>query len=251
MSNEVYETETLLQEYLLFHYGTAREILPWPFGPKEALDYPVRCVTECVDPAPLGPDSRALDIGCATGRSSFELARHCGEVIAIDYSGVFIGAGSRIAAEGRLPYRYRVEGERFAEAEARLPEGVDPNRVHFEQGDAMALRDDLGVFDVVLAANLICRLAEPRKFLRRLPELVKPGGQLVINTPFTWMTDYTPADNWIGAHPESGESLKALKAELTDDFAVTGTANMPFLIREHSRKYQWSVAQSVRWVRKR
>jgi putative 4-mercaptohistidine N1-methyltranferase len=250
MSNDVYETDTLLEEYLLFHYGSAREILPWPFGPKDALDYPVRCVTECVDPSTLGPGSRALDIGCATGRSAFELARHCGEVIAIDYSHRFVEAGARIAAEGRLPYRYRVEGERFTEAEARLPEGIDPNRVHFEQGDAMDLRDGLGAFDVVLAANLICRLTEPRRFLRRLPDLVKPGGQLVINTPFTWMEAYTPVEHWIGAHPESGESLRALKAELAEAFELTGTANMPFLIREHSRKFQWSVAQSARWVRK-
>ena len=45
----IYETDKLLAEYLLFHYGTAEEILPYRDGPREALHYPVRCVTECVD----------------------------------------------------------------------------------------------------------------------------------------------------------------------------------------------------------
>src|SRR5690349_9821624 len=81
-----YETDKLLNEYLLFHYGSAEDILPWPDGPRGALDYAVRCVSECVDGAALGPGTRALDVGCAVGRSSFELARLCGEVIGVDWS---------------------------------------------------------------------------------------------------------------------------------------------------------------------
>ena len=41
-----YESDKLLHEYLLFHYGRAEEVLPWPGGPYAALDYPVRCVTD-------------------------------------------------------------------------------------------------------------------------------------------------------------------------------------------------------------
>ena len=99
-----YETDKLLHEYLLFHYGTPTEVLPWPTGPHDALDYAVRCVSECVDLALLPPGARALDVGCAVGRSSFELARHCGEVIGIDYSKRFIEAAATLAAQGSLPY---------------------------------------------------------------------------------------------------------------------------------------------------
>ena len=35
-----------------------------------------------------------------------------------------------------------------------------------------------------MACNLICRLPQPMQFLARLPELVKPRGQLFITTPF-------------------------------------------------------------------
>jgi hypothetical protein len=36
------------------------------------------------------------------------------------------------------------------------------------------------------------------RLLKRLPELVKPGGQLFITTPFTWLDEYTPPANWLG-----------------------------------------------------
>ena len=39
---------------------------------------------------------RGLDVGCAVGRSSFELSRLCAEVIAVDYSQTFIEAAEQI-----------------------------------------------------------------------------------------------------------------------------------------------------------
>ena len=54
-----YETDRLVGEYLLFHYGAPDEVLPWDFGPSAALDYPVRCVSECVDVASLPSQARA------------------------------------------------------------------------------------------------------------------------------------------------------------------------------------------------
>ena len=58
----IYETEKLLGEYLLFHYGTPEEILPYGFGPREALEYPARCVSECLDIGGLPEGARALDL---------------------------------------------------------------------------------------------------------------------------------------------------------------------------------------------
>ena len=248
--NNIYETDQSVSEYLLFHYGKEAELMPWDFGPKSALHYPIRCVTECFDLQALSSESRALDVGCAVGASSFELARNCGEVIGIDYSHAFVRACQQLAEQGRMKYAYRVEGDRMEEAEAVLDTKIDLSRVQFEQGDAMDLRGDLGAFDAVLAANLICRLTHPRKFLDRCAALVKSGGQLVINTPFTWMADYTDPERWVGGHPESGESLDALVEILKTDFELEQTRDMPFLIREHRRKYQWSVAQSCRFRRR-
>lgn len=244
-----YETEKLLNEYLLFHYGKANELLPYPGGPTEALDFPLRCVNQCLDTEILSSQARALDVGCAVGRSSFELARHCAEVIGIDYSQSFVDAGAALAQEGQLAYSFIEEGEITQAAVAEIDPAIDRSRISFERGDAQALRDDLGTFDVVLACNLICRLPSPLSFLNRLPTLVKPGGQLIITTPFTWLEDYTPQENWLGGTASKGESFNGLKEVLTPNFALKEAKDLPFLIREHRRKFQWSVAQASIWKR--
>src|SRR4029079_2533806 len=56
-SLNIYETDKLLAEYLLFHYGSAGEILPYEFGPQTALDFPMRCVTECIDQSRVRQDA--------------------------------------------------------------------------------------------------------------------------------------------------------------------------------------------------
>lgn len=251
-SDNPYESEKLLNEYLLFHYGSDEEVLPYPWGPRDALGYPIRCVRECVD-AVRAEGGRALDLGCAVGRSSFELTKICGEVIGIDYSESFVGAAEVIRTRGRLDYSRLDEGQLTTPLEARLPAGVQAERVRFEQGDAMDLRADLGSFDVVLMANLIDRLSSPVRCLARLPELVRPGGQLVVTSPYTWMSEYTPVEEWIGGVERASVrcgTLDGLTAALSGAFERVAVKELPFLIREHARKFQWSVAQASIWRRK-
>lgn len=249
MSGIIYESDRLVREYLLFHYGTAEEILPWPGGPRDALDFAVRSVHDLLDPSRLTAEGTALDIGCAVGRSAFELASLGLQVTALDYSQAFINAAENIRRNGALDYVYTIEGERTASATARRPVNANPERVRFSVGDAMNLSTELGAFDVVHAANLICRLPDPRVFLRRLPELVKPGGQLLLTTPFTWLEEFTPRTQWIGGTAEAA-SADVLDALLAEHFTLEHVQELPFLIREHSRKFQWSVARGTRWIRR-
>lgn len=241
----IYETERLLHEYLLFHYGRPDEVLPWAFGPREALGFAVRTVTELLDPGAVPAKAMALDLGCAVGRSSFELAKHCSKVIGIDYSQSFVDAAKAMLLADGLAYSRIDEGSASTSLHAHRPEAVPTERLHFEQGDAMHLRQDLGAFDVVHAANLLCRLTEPALLVERLPQLVKPGGQLLLTTPCTWLADFTPPERW-----PTGTTRDWLKALLAEHFELQAEVDMPFLIREHARKYQWSVAWGSRWVRR-
>ncbi len=247
-----YETDKLLNEYLLFHYGKPQEVLSHAFGPLDALDYPLRCVSECIASAQLPAQTRALDLGCAVGRATFELARHFEEVIGIDYSHRFVAAAEAIRATGGIDYMRPDEGERATRLRATLPSGVDAARIRFEQGDAQALRGGLGTFDAVLMANLIDRLRKPVQCLEHLPDLVRPGGLLVVTSPYTWMEEYTPRADWLGGleGQDGGRStLEGLQLQLEPAFRLESFRDLPFLIREHARKYQWSVAQASLWRR--
>ncbi len=244
MSN-IYETRRLLDEYLLFHYGTAAEVLPWTHGPTGALDFARRTVSELIDGDRLTQGDTALDLGCAVGRSSFELATLGLQVTGIDFSHSFIEAAQELAKSGQLAYERRDEGRAVTSLIARVQDDVPRMNAQFEQGDAMDLRADLGPFDVVHAANLLCRLTEPALLLARLPSLVKSGGQLILTTPCTWLEEFTPPANW-----PAGSTRDWLQEELGASFELDLQADLPFLIREHARKYQWTVALGSRWIRK-
>ena len=47
-----------------------------------------------------------------------------------------------------------------------------------------------------------------------------------------------------------GSTREWLQSELGQAFTLEHSADLPFLIREHARKYQWSVALGTRWRRR-
>jgi len=251
----IYETDKLLAEYLLFHYGSAGEILPYEFGPQTALDFPARCVTECIDQSRVRQDASALDLGCAVGRATFELARFCARVTGIDRSQQFIRAAQRLAETGSLSYLRTDEGMLTTPLAARVPAGIDRQRVKFAVGDATDLHFEKSAlsFDVVLMANLIDRVDSPRRCLAQLASIVKQSGQLVITSPYTWLEEFTPRAAWLGGFERDGvrmTTLDGLQESLAPAFTLAGVRDLPFLIREHARKFQWSVAQASIWIRK-
>lgn len=241
-----YESARILAEYLLFHFGRSEEVLPWPDGPTSATDFPRRCATEGPDFTSLPAQADVLDLGCAVGRTTFELAARGFRCLGVDYSATFINAARELLGKGSLTVRIPIEGNRSEEFTARCPE-CDPANVRFEVGDAQQLRGDIGSYDLVLACNLLCRLQSPVRLLTRLPELVRLGGQLFLTTPCTWLEEFTPPHAWL-CHGHS-DTLAGLRAVLEPHFVLLRRTDMPFLIREHSRKFQWSVALGTLWRR--
>jgi putative 4-mercaptohistidine N1-methyltranferase len=241
----IYETDQLLAEYLLFHFGSAEEILPstesWPQGMRDALDFAVRTPGYFSST----PVERGLDLGCAVGRSAVEMTRTCGEVIGIDFSHAFIHAAEAIRKGESVGYDRREEAAQVTRLHAAAMMPNPTSRLIFQQGDAMDLPADLGSFERVHAANLLCRLPEPERLLARLPSLVKAGGELVLATPCTWLEAFTPRENW-----PTVSTLDWLKSLLEADFEFVQQAEEPFLIRETARKFQWTRSLVSVWRRR-
>jgi putative 4-mercaptohistidine N1-methyltranferase len=240
----IYESNKILAEYLLFHFGSAEEILPpdrtWPTGMVDALNFAVRTTTHFSE----NQASRGLDLGCAVGRSAFEMSRTCDEVVGIDFSHAFINAAEALRKGETLTYERREEAARATKLEARAPTGIDFSTLSFQQGDAMNLSVDLSTFDRVHAANLLCRLSEPMRLLDRLPDLVNPNGELVLATPCTWLEEFTPPENW----PQV-TTFDWLKQSLAPAFSLIHQTDEPFLIRETARKFQWTTSLVTVWRR--
>jgi len=256
-----YESAKSLNEYLLFHYGRPDEVFPYTYNLSFAHDFPARLAHESmrifreVRSSYDGDVSNcsALDIGCAVGRSSFELARLCTYVLGIDFSARFISTALRLQEKGRIPYMRIEEGLLETSSEATVAPEIDRSRVRFVQGDACNLPITIGSYDIVLAANLIDRLHHPMDFLKRLPELVKPDGLLYMTSPYTWLEEYTAQEQWLGGVVKNGvpkRTFEALSEILTSlGFSLVTQYDMPFIIREHSRKFQLSFAHATAWRR--
>jgi len=248
MTTPYYESDAGVEQYLLFHYGTPEQICPLLPDARTACGFPVRCVTEPLKQIELPRRRRALDLGCAVGGSSFELGRHFNEVTGIDFSKRFVAAARQMQLDRGVTVRAAREGATMDELRLELAPEVKADHIHFEQGDACALPDDLGMFDLVLMANLIDRLPDPAKCLARLPHLIAAGGALIITSPYTWLEEYTPRAKWLV--DAEGSTLEKLKEVLAPAFDFQRTMDLPFLIREHRRKYQWSIAEGSIWRRR-
>lgn len=248
MTTGFYESDAAVEQYLLFHYGTPEQICPLLPEARTACGFPARCVSEPLKHISITKRTRALDLGCAVGRSSFELGRHFDEVLGIDFSRRFVAESEGMRDQRAVTVRVPREGDATDEVRLELPEELPTAHVKFEQGDACGLRADIGKFDFVLMANLIDRLPDPARCLARLPELVSPGGWVVMTSPYTWMEEYTPREKWIGG--EGKGTLAGLKEILAGAFEFERAMDLPFLIREHRRKFQWSVAEASVWKRR-
>jgi putative 4-mercaptohistidine N1-methyltranferase len=248
---DYYDTNAQLNEYLVFHYASIEQTLPWEFGPHLAFGFHAR-LAECIDSAQLPANSRALDLGCAVGRTSFELSRRCSEVIGIDYSHGFIDAANKILESGEIPLVLKREGQLGDAVTNKLPQGVHSEQIRFLQGDAEALPESIGKFDVITFANVLDRLPHPRRALDKLAEITNPGAQVVICSPYTWWDEFTIPEERLGGFKRDGKEITShdsIVSALELDFTLKTTCDLPFLIREHKRKFHFSVAQTSIWTR--
>ena len=78
-----------------------------------------------------GLPSRALDIGCAVGRSTFELAREFDEVVGIDYSSAFIAKCQQLKITGESDYTLTVEGDLVQRKTARVSQDIVSHHIFF------------------------------------------------------------------------------------------------------------------------
>ncbi|HEV2393635.1 MAG TPA: methyltransferase domain-containing protein [Verrucomicrobiae bacterium] len=243
MTSNPYESNRYLSEYLLFHYGTAPQLRAFGCLAPEMLRFHKRIRTECLLPIRRKGHIAALDLGCGVGRFTFELGRLADQAVGIDFSGRFIRAARRMASERQIQIRLQETGKQFRSLRLTLPAGLRKSSVEFRAGDAMDLsRYAAGPFQIVACINLLCRLPHPARFLAQLERVVAPGGQLVIASPFSWLEEFTPKNEWL--------TSRRVQSLLRPGFKLAKRVDLPFLIREHRRKYQLVISEVMVLVRR-
>lgn len=246
-TRNLYETDRLLAQYCEFHYG------PEYFG---VPNFPRVCAELCLHYMAGRPRRRALDLGCAAGRSTFELARGFEVVEGIDYTARFIRLALALKEGGEFAYAIPTEGDLTESRLIRLDKlGLKEaaERVAFWQGDAANLKPQFRGYDLVFAGNLIDRMARPRAFLSTIHERIEPGGLLILTSPYTWLEEYTAKSEWLGGFERDGRAvttLDGLHALLDTHFRLIDRRDVPFVLRETARKFQHSLAEMTVWERR-
>jgi 5-histidylcysteine sulfoxide synthase/putative 4-mercaptohistidine N1-methyltranferase len=246
--SSVYETDAMVSQYDELHYGGKY------FGVE---NFPSQCARIALELMEGKRKERALDLGCAVGRASFELARGFSHVTGLDYSARFIRVAADLRERGYIRYVLPEEGEIVSYHEKHLSQfGFDEikDKVDFYQADACNLKPIYADYDMVLACNLLDRLYDPASFLTMIHERIVKGGLLIITSPYTWLEEFTQRDRWIGGFRKDGENvttLQGLGEMLLPHFTrVAEPRDIPFVIRETSRKFQHTIAQMTVWERR-
>ncbi|MBI4874056.1 MAG: class I SAM-dependent methyltransferase [Acidobacteria bacterium] len=135
-----------------YHYGDESFDYAWDLERDRRL-LPV--VGEYLKPLP--PSSSLLDLGCGTGRFLSNLRGRGWKLTGVDFS----DSGVKLAR-------------------TRYPE------IRFETGDVTQDLSRLGYgsYDAVIGIEIVEHLFLPRKFAANALQLLKPGGILVISTPY-------------------------------------------------------------------
>jgi len=246
IGSATYESDMQVSQYCEFGWGDTY------FG---VANYPETCARICIEATAGKRRGHALDIGCAIGRSTLELATAYEKVTGLDFSARFIGMAERMRTEGRIRYTIPTEGELVEYKEAVLPGSLAgvAERVDFWQADACNLKPIFSGYDLVFAGNLIDRLYDPAKFLKEITERINDGGMLILSSPYTWLEDFTPKEKWLGGFKKDGEpvtTLDGLRMHLEPAFRLVETRDIEFVIRETARKFQHSVAQMTIWEKR-
>ena len=242
----IYESDELVSQYCEFQYSDEH------FGVK---NFSLSCVNEAMKY--ISGSAKALDLGCATGRASFELAKHFDEVEGIDFSVRFVGVGTKLKTEGIIGWKSKCEGELYENKKITLEElgykGLE-DKVHFWQGDACNLKPNFHSYDLVLAMNIIDRLYNPKLFLESIKQRINSGAILMLTSPYTWQEESTKKDFWLGGYTDEDnkehKTIDGLKKILEKDFELLKVKDIEFVIKETNRKYQHTVSEASIWRKK-
>lgn len=120
--------------------------------------------------------ARILDIGCGNGELSEILIRRGMNVVSTDLGFDSIRRASRIIND-RLARR-------------KSSSGLNPS-VRFVQGDIYRLPYGDSSFDAVVASEIIEHLDNPMDAFSEAARVLRPGGYLIISTPYKEILRYT------------------------------------------------------------
>jgi SAM-dependent methyltransferase len=208
-----YNSPAMVSAYLWSHYGDL-------IGDRRATDAYRRW--SALIPRRSG---LALDVGCAVGRFTFELANTHRHVIGVDTSIAFIHQTRQIVKRRRLDFDMIIEGS-LTEPRGCSFDDRDLDGVEFIVADAMALPFRSRSFETVATLNLLEKVPDPLLHLKEINRmLLTERSGFIFSDPFSWDPAVSPPETWlIGSGNGNGDysrrGIDTLRRMFDGDFGV-------------------------------
>ncbi|MEI6677122.1 MAG: 5-histidylcysteine sulfoxide synthase [Mariniphaga sp.] len=199
----------------------------------------------------------ALDLGCRTGRTTWELAKGFDTVTGLDFTARNIRVAVQLQENGNFKYVFPEEGELLSHNQLNintLGYGDLARKVTFLQSDASNMKSVFVGYDLVLINDILDQMYNPRHFLRGVHKRMNEGGRLIVATGFDWSEECTIRENWVGGHRKAGEQIWGqddLDALLSETFLkIEGPITIPSVKRINKRKYSYNNIDVSVWEKK-
>lgn len=177
--------------------------------------------------AALAPGERVLDVACGSGQVTLQAAEAVGAqavVLGTDLSQRMVDSARQRAAQRSIP---NVAFARMGAERLALPDAE---------------------FDVVLCSLGLMYVPDPARAVREMRRVLRPGGVLMVCTPYDWNAGATRMEAWLGGHSKrahgAGDPSRVLEmlltpganpASLASTRLVASRHDVPWNVRVHDR----------------
>jgi SAM-dependent methyltransferase/uncharacterized protein YbaR (Trm112 family) len=176
-----------------------------------------------LDEPPAGP---WLDLGCAAGRGTLELASRTGDLaVGADLSFSLLRVADRVRREGRALFPLRRVGLVYDRKDLAVSD-VRRDLTSFWCCDVALLPFPDAVFAGALALNVLDCVHSPLGLLLELGRTLGLGASALLSTPYDWAPTATPVESWLGGHSQRAEARGSSAAELRRILAPDASAGV-------------------------
>lgn len=195
-----------------------------------------------------GIEGPILDVGCAAGRSTFELANRSGSfVLGVDVNFLAGRLAQRVMHEGRVIYPLKQIGIVYERRDYAV-KFAHTERVDFWACDGLSLPFRNGTFGFVNALNVLDQVSSPLQLLTAISDVLRPHGKALLATPYDW-SGAIPMKNWLGGRSsfdeDRADSAAALRSLLSSKSLhatqqrlrlIGEVEHHPWEVRVHNRR---------------
>lgn len=180
----------------------------------------------------------AVELGCSLGRITAELAAGAEHVVGLDLQFGAVRRARRLLDGELLRYGRRIAGRHYTPVTVSAGDRAVPAaRRTLVCGDALDPPLIPGMFQRVVALNLLDSVRSPRQLLAVVDGLCAPGGEVLLASPYSWQSAVLPEHERLGAHDPAAELARILREgdRLGGRYTIEDEAELTWSLRRDAR----------------